>query len=160
MARLGLQNRCSTTELTRHSGTLCTSENKLLPMPPRRNVLNPFRTRQVFAPRLRRLKRPRLQRLKRPRANHEMAIYRHLKAANHGQVRVGTLELRRCLCSSQAPPRRSFPRNYLGGRAADFLSRASFCASAICAGVMRRAIRSRKAAAPSLPWAADKSNHI
>jgi hypothetical protein len=27
----GLQNRCSTTELTRHSGTLCTSENKLLP---------------------------------------------------------------------------------------------------------------------------------
>jgi hypothetical protein len=152
MARLGLQNRCSTTELTRHSGTLCTSENKLLPMPPRRNVLNPFRTRQVFAPRLRRLKRP--------RANHEMAIYRHLKATNHGQVRVGTLELRRCLCSSQSLPRRSFPRNYLGGRAADFLSRASFCASAICAGVMRRAIRSRKAAAPSLPWAADKSNHI
>ena len=41
-----------------------------------------------------------------------------------------------------------------------FHSRASFCASAICAGVMSRAIRSRKVAAPSLPCAADKLNHM
>jgi hypothetical protein len=41
-----------------------------------------------------------------------------------------------------------------------FHSRASFCASAIWAGVMRRAMRSRKVAAPSLPCAADKLNHM
>jgi hypothetical protein len=49
--------------------------------------------------------------------------------------------------------------HYRVGCFVGFHSRASFCASAICAGVMRRAIRSRKVAAPSLPCAADKVNH-
>jgi hypothetical protein len=41
-----------------------------------------------------------------------------------------------------------------------FHSRASFCASAICAGVMRWATRSRLVAASLTPCAADKFNHI
>lgn len=41
-----------------------------------------------------------------------------------------------------------------------FHSRARFCASAIWSGVMRRAIRSRIAAAPSLPCVAAKLNHM
>src|SRR5262249_28773533 len=50
--------------------------------------------------------------------------------------------------------------DYRDGCVVGLHSCASFCASAICSGVIRRAIRSRKAAAPSLPWDADNSNHM
>ena len=65
---------------------------------------------------------------------------------------------RRRVISSYELPLRPFKRE--GDCIFGFHSRASLCASAVCAGVMRRAIRSRKAAAPSLPCAADKLNHM
>ena len=70
---------------------------------------------------------------------------------------------RACACLSNSDARRSammFKRTYRGACLIGFHSRASFCASAICAGVMFPAALSRSFTASWLPCAADKLNHM